>query len=94
VDLKHLATFIRVVQVGSISRAANELHYAQSTVSAHVQSLERSLGIKLLLRTANGVCPTGAGERLYGYAQSVVTLLDDAHREVPRASSSSAGRLP
>jgi len=46
-DLQHLKTFIAVVSAMSFSRAADELHYSQSSVTRHIKRLERELGVRL-----------------------------------------------
>ena len=57
IDIKELEAFACVVEKGSFSRAAEALYLTQPTISAHVASLERKLGIKLLVLTnaAGGV---------------------------------------
>lgn len=81
-QITHLPTFVNIVETGSISRAAKRLHYAQSSATAHVQALERLLGIQLLERTPAGMRPTLAGERLYRYACNILALVDDAKEAV------------
>ncbi|MFD1886317.1 LysR family transcriptional regulator [Paenibacillus wenxiniae] len=49
-DLKELTTFRTVIQEGTFSRAADKLHYAQSTVTNQIQRLEKELGIQLFKR--------------------------------------------
>lgn len=49
-DLKELTTFRTVIQEGTFSRAADQLHYAQSTVTNQIQRLEKELGIQLFKR--------------------------------------------
>ncbi|WPP40076.1 LysR family transcriptional regulator [Paenibacillus hunanensis] len=49
-DLKELTTFRTVIQEGTFSRAADKLHYAQSTVTHQIQRLEKELGIQLFKR--------------------------------------------
>ncbi len=49
-DLKELITFRTVIQEGTFSRAADKLHYAQSTVTNQIQRLEKELGFQLFRR--------------------------------------------
>ncbi|WP_042346312.1 LysR family transcriptional regulator [Bacillus massiliigorillae] len=49
-DLKTIKTFKTIVRLGSFQRAAEELNYAQSTVTMHIKSLESELGVLLLER--------------------------------------------
>jgi DNA-binding transcriptional LysR family regulator len=89
-ELRHLETFVHVLRAGSITRAAADLHYSQSSITAHIQALERDIDARLLDRTATGVIATSAGERLKIYAQIILALRD----EVRSASQSADVPLP
>ncbi len=67
-DIRQLRTFHRVAALGSFTRAAAELNYAQSSVTAQIKSLEVSLGSELFERVAGKVKLTPAGTRLLPYA--------------------------
>ena len=71
--LKYLA-FVKTVEHGSFTKAAQELHYAQSSVSKMVADLEKEWGILLLERNRNGIGLTPAGEQLL---PRIRTLLHD-----------------
>jgi LysR family nitrogen assimilation transcriptional regulator len=71
-DLRQLRYFAQVVQSGSFSRAANQLHVAQPALSQHVRHLEEELGVVLLHRSSQGVKPTEAGERLMLHAKRIL----------------------
>ncbi|WP_322778228.1 LysR family transcriptional regulator [Frankia sp. Cas4] len=73
-NLVHLETFVHVLRAGSISRAAGDLHYAQSSVTAHIQALEREFNEKLLDRNHAGVTATPAGDQLHYFAQMILGL--------------------
>lgn len=62
-------TFCRVVERGSLTRAALDLGLGQASVSRHLQELERRYGTTLLQRTTRRVAMTPAGRRLLDYAQ-------------------------
>ena len=70
-QLRHLESFLAVVQDGSISRAAARLHVAQPALSRQIQHLERRAGGLLLVRSARGVVPTDLGMSLLPRAQRV-----------------------
>lgn len=72
-EIRKLKTFKKVVEFKSFSKAAKELNYGQSTVTEHVQSLEREIGAALFDRLGKKISVTSVGEELYGY---VVELLD------------------
>lgn len=59
-----MAVFAIVVEAGSFAEAARQLDRAPSAVSAQVSRLEKTLGLRLLLRTTRSVALTPAGERL------------------------------
>lgn len=67
----------RIVDEGSISLAAQRLHVAQPALSQHVRNLEETPGTSLLLRSARGVRPTEAGNRLYDRALAILKDVDE-----------------
>ncbi|OON81120.1 LysR family transcriptional regulator [Streptomyces tsukubensis] len=77
-DIRQLRTFHRVAALGSFTRAAAELNYAQSSVTAQIKSLEVSLGSELFERVAGKVKLSPAGTRLLPYAGQMLTLADEA----------------
>ncbi len=68
---RHLYYFLRIVEAGSFSQAARTIHVAQPALSQQIAELEASLGVPLLQRSARGVKPTAAGEKLYEDASSI-----------------------
>jgi DNA-binding transcriptional LysR family regulator len=72
VDLEWLETFLAVVDRGGFTSAAEQVHRSQSRVSAHIASLERQLGVRLLDRTRRPAAPTAAGEIFARYARDIV----------------------
>lgn len=77
VDMRLLTSFTRVAQLGSVSRAADELGYAPSAVSQHISTLERRLGGATLFTRKPGsrLVLTAAGRAL---AESAAELLSAA----------------
>ena len=69
--LKYLA-FVKTVEKGSFTRAAEDLSYAQSSVSKMVADLEREWGMTLLERSKSGVCLTSAGEQVLPLLRKVL----------------------
>jgi DNA-binding transcriptional LysR family regulator len=55
VEIRELGAFAVVAEEGSVSAAARRLHLSQSALSQTIQSLERQLGVQLLLRSRTGV---------------------------------------
>lgn len=92
-DTRQLRYFREIVERGSMSAAARHLGVAQPSLSLLVRTLEESLSVELLVRSARGVHPTEAGERLYFYANRIGQLLDEARDEVISVGSHPAGRV-
>jgi DNA-binding transcriptional LysR family regulator len=78
VDIKRLEVFCQVVDLRSLSRAAEKVLLAQPTVSEHIRILEETVGEKLLDRLGREVLPTPAGQILYRYARQIIALRDEA----------------
>lgn len=70
--MERYAAFLKVVEVGSFTKAAELLGYTQPALSQMVASLERELSIRLLYRSRYGVRLTPEGERLFPSIQSSV----------------------
>lgn len=81
-NLVELSTFLSVVELKSLARAAERLNVTQSTVTARIDSLERRLGQKLLHRHKSGSELTSAGFKLVRYAEVVTQLWRQAQYEV------------
>jgi DNA-binding transcriptional LysR family regulator len=62
-DTGLLKSFMAVARLRSFTLAGQELHLSQSTVTAHIQVLERMLGTRLVDRLSSGAVCTPAGER-------------------------------
>ena len=71
-DLTQLKTFVTVAESGSFSTAAKELHMANSTVTGHIQRLERELDCRLLARNTHSMTLTDAGSTLYVHARQML----------------------
>jgi len=81
-EISDLKIFLAVAQQGSISRAAEELHYVQSNVTARIKQLEERLGASLFHRKSRGVELTASGQLLLGYAQRIVRLTREAEEAI------------
>ncbi len=75
-DIGTLRTFITVVEMASVTRAANKLHLTQSTVSMQLKRLEEVIGVSLLTRDRRGMCTTSEGDQLLSNARRLVELND------------------
>ncbi|MFB7579772.1 LysR family transcriptional regulator [Streptomyces hydrogenans] len=90
-ELRLLATFEKVAEVLSFTRAAAELGYAQSSVTGQIRTLETSLGTELFERLGGRIRLTEAGERLLPYARRMAELAEEARAAV--AAGEPAGTI-
>lgn len=76
-DLQALRFFQSVAELGSISKAARELNYAQSNLTFKIQQLETDLNTTLFYRHNKGTTLTDKGKVLLSYSEEVFQLLDE-----------------
>jgi DNA-binding transcriptional LysR family regulator len=88
-----METFVRVVETGSFSAAARQLHLGQPAVSKIVAQLEERLGVQLLLRSTQGLTPTEAGQNFYERAKRAIEEADEAEIAARGAHASLSGEL-
>lgn len=84
-ELRQLRYFIRIVELGSMSRAAIELDLAQSALSQQISKLEGELCTRLLIRNPRGVEPTEAGTAFFRDAKLALRHVDQAVRSAQHA---------
>lgn len=70
-DLLYIRTFLHVAEVGNFTRAAEDLQYAQSTVTSQIQTLEKELGFPLFERIGRKCHLTDAGREFLQYANDI-----------------------
>jgi LysR family nitrogen assimilation transcriptional regulator len=92
-DTRRLESFVKIVDVGSITRASDILHIAQPALSQQVSALEAQLKCKLLTRSKQGVVPTAAGRALYQHAHVILRQVDLATAAVAVSGRAPAGRV-
>ncbi|GAB2181890.1 LysR family transcriptional regulator [Denitratisoma sp. agr-D3] len=88
-----MQTFIRIVEAGSLSAAAAQLGTTQPTVSRRLQTLERSLGLRLLQRSTHAMRLTVDGERCFERAKELLTNWAAFEAELRGASDEPEGTL-
>ncbi|MGK9169985.1 LysR family transcriptional regulator [Inquilinus limosus] len=93
VQLRHLKTFAAVAARLNMTRAAEEVHLAQSSVTEQIQALEADLGTPLFDRSRRRLRLTEAGRRLLDYAGDLLALADEARSAVADAAGLAAGTL-
>ena len=92
-ELRQLRYLEAVIRHRHFSRAADELHVAQSAVSHQVRLLERELGTQLLRRTTRSVEPADAGALVATRAREVLAQLDSLRDELDDLEGLVRGRL-
>jgi len=80
-NTRHIASFLRVAQFGSISQAALASGISQPVVTRHIQELEASLHVRLLHRRGHGVVLTEAGARLLPHLQALTQQAELAEQD-------------
>src|SRR5690606_33129275 len=85
--LTALRAFEAAARLGSVSRAADELHVTHGAVSRQIKALEAELGLPLFEREGRGLRPTAAGQRLGEAAREAFATLREGVRELRRAST-------
>ena len=78
----HLKAFYHVADCKNFTEAARRLHVSQSTLSFHVQSLEKRYGIVLINRHQKNFELTEEGKRVFTYARKIFTLADDLNSAI------------
>lgn len=79
-ELRQLRYFVRIVELGSMSRAALDLDLVQSALSQQISRLEGELATRLLQRSSKGVVPTEAGLAFFREAQLTLRHAEQAVR--------------
>jgi DNA-binding transcriptional LysR family regulator len=93
VTLRQLEAFVAVAEAGNFSRAAEQLHVAQSAVSVLVRELERKLDIRLFDRTTRRVELTDAGIEFRATAEKLIADLDHAVQHTRDLVERKRGRI-
>ena len=88
-----MEVFTQVAKLNSFSKAAEVVYLSQPTISAHISSLEKELGVQLLIRSTKEVYPTKAGITLFSYAQNILSIRDLAIQSVKGVNTQSKGEI-
>ena len=88
--LKYLA-FVKTVEKGSFTAAAESMNYAQSSVSKMIADLEREWGMNLLERSRSGVCLTPAGEQMLPFVRKLLNEYGSLEGQVKRMKGLETG---
>lgn len=92
-ELRQLKYFLKIVEYGNMTRAAEALHIAQPALSQQMRNLEEELGVKLFHRMANGMRPTPAGLILRIQGRNILRQIDEAVGMVRNESDIPTGEV-
>jgi DNA-binding transcriptional LysR family regulator len=92
-QLEDMAMFIRVVDAGSITNAADQLNIAKSAVSRRLKELENRLNTQLISRTTRNSTLTEAGQKYYQEACSILSEVDLLNEQISGLSSHLEGKM-
>jgi LysR family transcriptional regulator, nitrogen assimilation regulatory protein len=92
-ELKSLHYFVRIAELGSITRAAAHLRIAQPALTRHVQRLEEEVDAALFTRANRGVRLTEAGQKLFENAQRILREVERAGDEIRAHKAHPSGKI-
>lgn len=92
-ELKELEYIVTIAEEGGISRAAQKLYLAQSSLSQFLSRYEAELDTKLFQRTGAGVRPTAAGEVFIANARQMLAQFERVKAELKEAEQPKGGRI-
>ncbi len=92
-NLQKYLSFVKTVEYGSFTKAAEILNYTQSGISRMIADLEKEWGVTLLERSKNGVKPTSDGVKLLPYAQNLCTDFDKLKMQVDELNGLQSGLI-
>jgi LysR family transcriptional regulator, nitrogen assimilation regulatory protein len=92
-ELRSLHYFVRIAELGSITRAAAHLHVAQPALTRHVQRLEDELNVALFTRANRGVRLTEAGQKLLDGATRVLRDIERTGDEIRAQDAHPSGKI-
>ena len=92
-DLRQLRYFLAVAGTQHMTRASEQLHVTQSTLSHQIRQMEQALGTPLFDRIGRGIRLTEAGEMFRGFAQRALTELESGVNALAELDSVLRGQL-
>jgi DNA-binding transcriptional LysR family regulator len=92
-SLHQLRCFVATYEHGSLTAAAEELGYAQPSMSEQIRSLEKSCGAQLFRRVGRGVVPTTVADALRPHAERTLAAAEEARRAMQRVTTLETGTI-
>ena len=91
--LQAMEVFVRVVETGGITRAADSLRIPKATATTQIQQLEAELGVKLLNRTTRSVSTTTDGAAYYERCVAILAQIRETEESLAQRHATPEGRL-
>lgn len=88
-----LRSLVQIFDSGNYTAAADALRLHKSTISQHVNALERHFGVRLFTRTTRSLTPTLEGQNLHAHARQILQCMDEAERALRPMRSTAKGHL-
>jgi DNA-binding transcriptional LysR family regulator len=92
-DIHHLKIFVSVYKNKSFTRASEDLHISQPTISEHIKNLESSLDCRLFDRLGRSIMPTTEADVLYPKALQLLDDLDQIQEKITATGAGVKGKL-
>jgi LysR family transcriptional regulator, nitrogen assimilation regulatory protein len=92
-EIESLRYFVRVAELGSVSRAAESLNAAQPRLSRHIRQIETALGVSLFVRHGRGVELTERGKLFFEHAKGILHQWSHARAVTVDATATLSGRF-
>ncbi|BAK99067.1 putative LysR family transcriptional regulator [Oscillibacter valericigenes Sjm18-20] len=92
-NIKKYEAFVRAVELGSLSKASEELGYTQSGISHMMQSLEDEVGFPLMIRTSSGIIPNSEGEMLLPIIRQLLNTNESLEQNIAKIKGADIGHI-
>lgn len=92
-NIRKYEAFVRAVELGSLSKAAEELGYTQSGISHMMQSLEEEVGFSLMVRTSSGIQPNNEGQLLLPIIRQLLNTNEALEQYIAKIKGADTGRI-
>ena len=92
-QVESMETFVRIVDAGSITKAADQLNTVKSAISRRLSELEHRLGVTLLTRTTRSQILTEAGKKYYQHSIRIIDDIAEVESTIVNEQCALAGRI-
>lgn len=92
-NIKKYEAFVRAVELGSLSKASEELGYTQSGISHMMQSLEDEVGFPLMIRTSAGILPNYEGKTLLPIIRQLLNINECLSQSIAKIKGADTGHI-